>query len=91
VFVILGDVLELFVADGAVKRPKDLRYLSLESDATGNTSLWAVQMMSYKLYVNEKDETLASLALRCSSVSFRWRSESNSRRCETVVSIMRKS
>jgi hypothetical protein len=49
VFVILGDVLELFVADGAVKRPKDLRYLSLESDATGNTSLWAVQMMSYKL------------------------------------------
>jgi hypothetical protein len=41
VFVILGDVLELFVADGTVKRPKDLRYLGLESGATGNTSLWA--------------------------------------------------
>lgn len=39
VLIVLGDVLELFLADGAVKRPKDLRYLGLESGATGNISL----------------------------------------------------
>jgi hypothetical protein len=38
-FIIPGDVLELFLADGAVKRPKDLRYLGLESNATSNISL----------------------------------------------------
>jgi hypothetical protein len=40
VFIVLSDVLELLVADGAVKWPKDLRYLSLKSDATGDVSLW---------------------------------------------------
>jgi hypothetical protein len=40
VLIVLGDVLELFVADGAVKWPKDLRYLSLKSGATGDISLW---------------------------------------------------
>lgn len=37
--IILGNVLELFLADGAVKRPKDLRYLGLESNTTSNISL----------------------------------------------------
>jgi hypothetical protein len=40
VFIVLGDILELLVADGAVKWPKDLRYLSLNSGATGDLSLW---------------------------------------------------
>ncbi len=77
-FVILSDVLELLLADGTVKWPKDLRYLSLKSGATGDISL---------RYTNDKlqnhvgrDKALTSLAFRCSSVSFRWRSESNSRR-----------
>ena len=46
-FIILGNVLELFVADGAVKRPKDLRDLSLKSGATGDISL-SYTMISYK-------------------------------------------
>lgn len=40
VFIVLGDILELLLADGAVKWPKDLRYLTLKSDATGDISLW---------------------------------------------------
>jgi hypothetical protein len=39
VFIVLSDVLELLFADGAVKWPKDLRYLSLNSGATGDISL----------------------------------------------------
>jgi hypothetical protein len=44
-FIILGHVLELFLADGAVEWPKDLRYLGLDSNTTGNISL--------QLYGNE--------------------------------------
>jgi hypothetical protein len=40
VFIVLSDVLELLFADGAVKWPKDLRYLRLKSGATGDISLW---------------------------------------------------
>ena len=39
VFIILSDVLELLFTDGAIKWPKDLRYLSLQSGATGDISL----------------------------------------------------
>jgi hypothetical protein len=38
-FIILGNVLELLVANGAVKRPKDLRDFSLKSGTTGDISL----------------------------------------------------
>lgn len=47
-FIILSYVLELLVADGAVERPKDLRYLSLKSSTTGDSSLWYT-VISYKL------------------------------------------
>ena len=47
-FIVLSDVLELLVADGAVKRPKDLRYLSLKSSATGDISL-RYTVISYKI------------------------------------------
>ena len=48
VFIVLSDVLELLLADSAVKRPKDLRYLSLKSSATGDIPLWYA-VISYKL------------------------------------------
>jgi hypothetical protein len=48
VFIVLSDVLELLLADGAVKRPKYLRYLSLKSNATGDVSL-RYTIISYKL------------------------------------------
>jgi hypothetical protein len=48
VFIVLSDVLELLLADVAVKRPKDLRYFSLKSSATGHISLWYT-MISFKL------------------------------------------
>jgi hypothetical protein len=48
VFIVLSNVLELLLADGAVKRPKDLRYLSLKSSATGDISLWYA-VISYRL------------------------------------------
>ena len=47
-FIVLSDVLKLLVADGAVKRPKDLRYLSLKSSATRDISLWFTTI-SYKV------------------------------------------
>jgi hypothetical protein len=36
VFVILGDILKLFIAYGAVKWPENFRYLGLESGATSD-------------------------------------------------------
>ena len=38
-FVVLGDILELLVTDGAVKRSEHFRYFGLESDATCDVSL----------------------------------------------------
>ncbi len=48
VLIVLSDILELLLADGAVEWPKDLRYLSLKSGATGNISL-EYTMISYKI------------------------------------------
>ena len=77
VLVVLGDILELLVADVAVERTESLTDLGLDGDTTGDRVLEEDELGKerYSLVLGQ-----TSRARRCSSVSFCWRSESSSRR-----------
>jgi hypothetical protein len=73
VFIVLSDVLELFLADGTVKWPKDLRYLSLKSGATGDISLRYTNDKLQNLCREGQSTHLPSLSLFLSFVPLAFR------------------
>ena len=86
-FVELSDVLELFFAHRAIEGSKGFCNLGLDICSTSNAVLPCRESTGTPLGATGH----TSLSARWSSLSLSKRSEASSRRCETVVSIIRAS